>query len=117
MLEAQVVQAVGDAADYERGREVRVYDSYSTREQIDSREQFTRERRMLTLSEQWLVRKGYMSNPFVHEKPIKPVWTPVDYTDGRRRRYRSIEEARQHLTNDVGAVRLWNPLTKEYEVA
>lgn len=114
MLEAMDNQAIGDAADYERGREVRVYDSFSSRREIERRERFIREHRMLSPSEQWAVREGYMVNPFLHEKPTAPVWTPVDYADGTRRRFRSLEDGRAHLA-DAGAVRLWNPVEKKYE--
>lgn len=116
MLEAKYVQAVGDAADYERGREVRVYDHLSTRDQIDRREKFVRERRMLTPIEDWCVAMGYAKNPFIHEgKHEHTVLTPVDFPDGSRRRAKTIEEAREWLRN--GATRLWNVNEKHYEYA
>lgn len=115
MLEAKYVQEVGDSADYLAGREVRVYDSLSSRADIDRRERFVAEHRMLTPCEDWCVARGLIENPFVKQVESRKTLTlyPVDFPDGRRTRARSLAEARGMLTN--GALRLWNVEEKMYE--
>lgn len=115
MLEAKAIQAVGDAADYERGREVRVYDHMSTYEEIDRRERFVRERRMLTPCEEWAVRRGYAANPFVHQRPaVKVCWCAGYREDGRKIMIRSLEEARTMLERGEIA-KFWNSESHLYE--
>ena len=118
--EAAYVQSIGDAADYERGREVRVYDSFSSREEIARREEFVGRRRMLTPVEDWCVSMGYLENPY--QKSATPterhaLYT-VTYRDGRRRSFKTIWDARAELTR-VGsdALKLWNTNNHSYEYA
>ena len=119
MLEAKWVQAVGDAADYERGREVRVYDHLSTREQIDRREDFVAARRSLTPVEDWCVAMGYMKNPYVEARErakSKPRQVPcaVYFEDGRKLMVRTLDKAREMLYNG-GVSKIWNSEEKCYE--
>ena len=118
--EAAYVQAIGDAADYERGREVRVYDSFSSRAEIAKREEFVGRRRMLTPVEDWCVHMGYLQNPY--QKSATPterkaLYT-VTYRDGRRRSFKTIWDARAELAR-VGsdALKLWNTNNHSYEYA
>lgn len=118
--EAAYVQSIGDAADYERGREVRVYDSFSTRAEVARREEFVSRRRMLTPVEDWCVSMGYLKNPY--QKTATPkerhaLYT-VTYSDGRRRSFKTIWDARAELARSGSdAVKLWNANNHSYEYA
>ena len=117
--EMAFIQSVGDAADYERGREVRVYDSFSTRQQVATREEFVSRRRMLTPTEEWVIRQGYGQNPFSkHASPTerKTLFT-VTYRDGKRKSFKSILEARGEMDLNPNAEKLWNNNTRSYEWA
>lgn len=118
--EAAYVQSIGDAADYERGREVRVYDSFSSREEIARREEFVGRRRMLTPVEDWCVHMGYLENPYAKSaEPTQPktLYT-VTYKSGRRKSFHSLQDARAELAR-VGsdALKLWNTNNHSYEYA
>lgn len=71
MLEAKRVQAVGDAADYERGRFVRAYDSFSSRAEIDAYEDYVAEKKMLTPCEQMCIAMGLAENPYKKRRMAK----------------------------------------------
>ena len=118
--EAAYVQSIGDAADYERGREVRVYDSFSTRAEVARREEFVGRRRMLTPVEDWCVSMGYLENPYQKSavpKERRALYT-VTYRDGRRRSFKTIWDARAELTRSGSdALKLWNTNNHSYEYA
>lgn len=118
--EAAFVQSIGDAADYERGREVRVYDSFSSRAEVARREEFVARRRMLTPIEDWCVHMGYLQNPYAKsaEPKERHALYTVTYRDGKRRSFKTIWDAREELHRfGSEALKLWNTNNHSYEYA
>lgn len=113
IAEFKYIQSRGDAADYLAGREVRVYDHLSSRSEIDRREHFVRERRMLTPMEDWCVRRGYATNPFLHGRQANIQWTPVYYADGQKLMIRRREDALAMLERGE-VVKVWDSVEKRY---
>lgn len=113
--EAAYVQSRGDAADYLAGRIVRVYDSFSTREQIDRREKYVREHLMLTPSEQSAVARGEMVNPYAVGISRRDTYRPatVHFQDGRTRVCYTREEAERTM-RETCAVKFFDSSTGKY---
>lgn len=117
ICEAQWVQSVGLVADYQRGRCVNTYNSCSTRDEIDRREEWVY-KHMLTPTEQWGVRHGYIVNPFAN-RPNRKVErdafkSAVYLADGRRKVFLTAGAAYAYFDTHNNAVKLWDGAEHKY---
>lgn len=96
MLEMREIQSYGDRADYRRGR-------YGTKP-------------LLTPTEQWAIRRGYIQNPMrTRKKVIKdPRKSAVYYADGKRRVFLRSEDAYENFESRNDAVKLWDGADGRY---